>query len=87
MAVKKNETEVTKEVLTNEDPWKQMVTIRLPKLENGESNYLIASVNGKVFKIQRGVEVDVPAPIASVIRRSYEAQDYADAYLEKVSNK
>lgn len=64
------------------DPWKVMKRIRLPKATNGEPNYSIASVNGRVFKIKRGIEVDVPAPIAEVIENSFDMQDKADEYIE-----
>lgn len=64
------------------DPWKKMVEIRLPKATDGEPNYIIASVNSRVFKVKRGVKVKVPAPIAEVIENSFEEQDEADAFIE-----
>lgn len=66
------------------DPWEQMVTVRLPKATNGEANSVIASVNGRVFQIKRGIEVDVPAPIAEVLRHSMEAEAEADEYIESL---
>ena len=69
------------------DPWKNMVEIKLPKATNGEPNYVIASVNGRVFKIQRGVKVEVPAPIAEVIEHSFLAQDEADNFIEEKTEK
>jgi len=71
----------------SKDPWKQMVTIRLPKATNGEANYLFAAVNGKNFKIQRGVKVDVPLPIAEVIEHSFEQQNMADEFSESVTGR
>ena len=68
------------------DPWKVMRTIRLEKAAPGQDNYVIASVNGKVFKIKKGVEVDVPAPIAEVIEHSREAEEAADMYIESKAN-
>ena len=74
--------EVTME--TGNDPWKEMVEIKLPKAPKGEPNYEIASVNGRVFKIKKGEKVKVPAPIAEVIEHSIEAQEEADEYMESV---
>lgn len=67
------------------DPWQQMVTINIPRATNGEPNYKIASVNGRVFKIKRGENVEVPAPIAEVLQHSYEAQNAAIDFIEKAS--
>ena len=85
MAVKK-EAAVTENVNIGRaeevDPWKQRVTIKLDKALPGEDNYVIASVNGKTFKIKKGVAVDVPVPIAEVIEHSREAEEAADMYIE-----
>lgn len=85
MAEVKSEAKVTKAV-KDEDPWKQMVTIKLPKLSDGSANYQIASVNGRVFKIQRGVSVDVPMPIAKVLQNSEDAREEADAFIDGLTN-
>lgn len=90
MAATKNEN-ATKEVKVIKDtvpydPWKDMVQVRLPKATNGELNYQIASVNGRVYKIQKGVPVSVPAPIAEVLKHSFKAQDEADMFIEKAGN-
>jgi len=58
-----------------------MVKIKLPRAAQGEENFITASVNGKIFKIQKGIEVEVPAPIAQVIQNSYDAQDKAEDYI------
>lgn len=67
------------------DPWEQMVMINIPRATNGEPNYKIASVNGRVFKIKRGENVEVPAPIAEVLQHSFEAQNEAIEFIEKAS--
>lgn len=64
------------------DPWQQMEAIKLPKAVNGELNYQIASVNGRVFKIQKGVVVNVPAPIAEVLLHSEQAIEAAELFEE-----
>ncbi len=84
MAVKKTEIETA--TMTADAPgdiWEQMEEITLPKAPRGEDNFLIASVNGRVYKIQKGKKVKVPAPIAEVIRNSEAMQDEADAYVEQ----
>ena len=84
MAEVKSEAKATKAV--TKDPWDQMVTIKLPKLNDGSENYRIASVNGRVYKIQRGVSVEVPMPIAKVLQNSEEAQEEAEAFIEGLTN-
>lgn len=69
-----------------EDPWKKKVTIRIPKSVDGSANYLIASVNGKVFKIMKGVNVDVPAPIAEVVEHMFEAEEAAEIFIASHAN-
>ena len=76
------EVAAPKKAASTNDPWKKMVSIRLPKKEDGSPNYVIASVNGRVFKIKRGETEEVPAPIAEVIQHSYDAEDAADLYME-----
>lgn len=72
--------EKTKEVNT----WDEKVKIRLPKATDGGDNYVIASVNFRDYKIKRGVEVEVPLPIAEVLQHSFEAEEEADAYIESL---
>lgn len=86
MATTKTEAvEVKAKVDKVVDPWSIKKAIRVPRATNGEANYLIASVNGRVFKIQRGIEVEVPAPIAEVIAHSFEAEDEAVTFIDKIS--
>ena len=65
----------------------KMVTIHLRKAPMGEPNHVIASFNGEVFKIQRGVDVAVPEEIAEIIQDSLNAQDRADDYIESLVSK
>lgn len=89
MATKKDvevkETAVMEDVKAV-DPWKDMKEIFIPKAPKGEDNFIIASVNGRIFKVMRGVKVEVPAPIAEVIEHSMEASAAADEFIEKASN-
>ena len=81
MATKKTD-EAKVETMAVEDPWQEKREIRLPKAPKGEDNFLIASVNGRVFKIKRGESVEVPLPIAQVIENSYKDADAADEFIE-----
>ena len=63
---------------------KKMVKIKLPRpVDKYEPNFVTASVNGEVFKIQKGVEVEVPDYIAEVLEHVEEAKEakynYADS--------
>lgn len=86
MATKKEVEAVVEEVKpvkkAEKDPWRDMVEIKLPKPFPNEENFIIASVNGKVFKIKKGVPVKVPAPIAEVLEHSLEAEEAADMYIQ-----
>ena len=59
------------------------VRIRLPRSEK-DSGDVFVSVNEKTFLIKRGVEVDVPAYVAEVIRHAEEAEE--EAYRFKSGN-
>lgn len=80
-------TEATEKVTKTNDPWSDMVEVKIPKAVNGEPNYVIASVNGRIFKVQRGIKVEVPAPIAEVLEHSFEARDEADEFIESLTSK
>lgn len=85
MAIKKTVAEA--EMTTNapavqEDPWSEMVEIKLPKAPRGGDNFKIASVNGRTFKIKRGETVKVPAPIAEVLANAEAMHEEADAYKD-----
>lgn len=66
------------------DPWADMVEIRLPKPLPNEENFVIASVNSRIFKIKKGIPVKVPKPIAEVLEHSLEAEEAAEMYIDKL---
>ena len=45
----------------------KMTKILLPRGRKNEENFVIVSVNGRSFKIMKGVEVDVPDYVAEVL--------------------
>lgn len=60
------------------------VTIRIPKgYGNGEDTVFVG-VNGRTWRIKKGVSVEVPACAAEVLKNSEAAEDYAVAYEERL---
>ena len=64
----------------------KMTTIMLPRGRKTEENFVIVSVNGRSFKIMKGVEVQVPDYVAEVLannrRMAEEAQRFVDRMAE-----
>lgn len=59
-------------------------TVRL-KLFRDAQKYrddVFVSVNGRDFLIQRGVEVEVPAPVAAVLENAAAQREAADVMIE-----
>lgn len=63
----------------------EMVTIKLPREKNKGAEFV--SVNEKTWLIQRGVEVEVPACVAEVLRHKEEMEAEAEAFEEAVQHK
>lgn len=61
-----------------------MEKIFLFKDDGAYKDDLFVSVNGRNFQIQRGVEVEVPACVAEVIRNSDRQKQLAEQRLEKL---
>ena len=82
MATKKAErpVEEEKEVVNEElDPMRK-VKIKLFKDNGKYKDDMIVGLNGRIWQIKRGVEVEVPWAVAEIIRESLE-QDQATAEL------
>ena len=62
----------------------ETVTIRLP-LTRTEKEDVFVGVNGKNYLIKRGVDVEVPASVAEVLKHSEEMLDEAMAFEEQAS--
>lgn len=60
------------------------VLIRLPRAVNGEEDTLFVGVNGKGYRIKKGVDVAVPRSVAEVLRNSEAAKDAALRYAESM---
>lgn len=65
---------------------KTMRKIMLPRGRKNEENFVIVSVNGRSFKIMKGVEVEVPDFVAEVLENSRMMADTARRYVDAVAN-
>jgi len=63
----------------------KMTTIFLPRGRKNEENFVIVSVNGRSFKIMKGVKVQVPAYVAAVLENSRMMAEEARRYVEKMA--
>ena len=64
-----------------QDPWEIKKPITLPRMPGARVQPdVTASVNGRVFRIQRGIEVEVPLPIWDVLQGMIQAEIAADDY-------
>ncbi len=63
----------------------EMTTIMLPRGRKNEENFVIVSVNGRSFKIMKGVEVQVPVYVAEVLENGRMMADEARRFVEKMA--
>lgn len=59
----------------------KMVKIRLFKDNRSYNDDVVVGVNGRMFQIQRGVEVEVPECVAEVLRNSEKQDQHAIALM------
>ena len=64
----------------------KMTKILLPRGRKNEENFVIVSVNGRSFKIMKGVEVDVPDYVAEVLDNGRKMADEARRYVERMAD-
>ena len=64
----------------------KMVKILLPRGRKNEENFVIVSVNGRSWKIMRGVEVSVPDYVAEVLENGRMMADTARRYMDTMAN-
>ena len=63
----------------------KITTVLLPRGRKNEENFVIVSVNGRSFKIMKGVEVEVPDYVAEVLENGRRMAEEARRYVEKMS--
>ena len=61
----------------------KMVKILLPRGRTNEENFVIVSVNGRSWKIMRGVEVSVPEYVAEVLENGRMMAETARRYVDE----
>lgn len=61
----------------------KMVKILLPRGRKNEENFVIVSVNGRSWKIMRGVEVSVPDYVAEVLENGRMMAEAARHYVDE----
>lgn len=64
----------------------KMSKIYLPRGRKNEENFVIVSVNGRSYKIMKGVEVEVPECVAEVLENSRMMADTARHYVDAMAN-
>ena len=64
----------------------KMVTVMLPRGRKQEENFVIVSVNGRSWKIMKGVEVQVPDYVAEVLENAQMMADTARRYVDRMAN-
>ena len=64
----------------------KMTKILLPRGRKNEENFVIVSVNGKSWKIMKGVEVEVPDYVAEVLDNGRKMADEARRYVERMAD-
>jgi len=63
----------------------KMTKVMLPRGRKNEENFVIVSVNGRSFKIMKGVEVEVPGYVAEVLENGRAMADEARRYVERMA--
>ena len=61
----------------------KMVTVMLPRGRKQEENFVIVSVNGRSWKIMRGVEVRVTECVAEVMENARMMAEEARRYVDE----
>lgn len=61
----------------------KMVKILLPRGRKNEENFVIVSVNGRSWKIMRGVEVSVPEYVAEVLENGRMMAETVRRYVDE----
>ena len=61
----------------------KMVTVTLPRGRKQEENFVIVSVNGRSWKIMKGVQVQVPGYVAEVLENAQMMAEEARRYVDE----
>ena len=69
-----------------QDMAERMVALTIPRGRKQEENFVIVSVNGRSWKIMKGVEVQVPDYVAEVLENAQMMADTARRYVDRMAN-
>ena len=72
---------------TNKNAWTDTVTVKLFRDSERYRDDVFAAVNGRRYRIQRGVEVTVPACVAAVIEESEKQDEMTAGLISEVSGR
>ena len=61
----------------------KMSKVFLPRGRKNEENFVIVSVNGRNYKIMKGVEVEVPECVAEVLENAAMMAEAARRYVDE----
>lgn len=68
-----------------QDMAEKMVSVTIPRGRKQEENFVIVSVNGRSWKIMKGVQVQVPDYVAEVLENARMMADTARRYVDKMA--
>ena len=66
------------------DPWQEMRPVFLSRPIGGEQKHVVVGVNGRLYKVPRGKQVDVPLPLYERLMIMLENEAAAQAYRDKL---
>ena len=69
-----------------QDMTERMVALTIPRGRKQEENFVIVSVNGRSFKIMKGVQVEVPDYVAEVLVNSRMMAEEARRYVGRMAD-
>lgn len=83
---KEDETQkvVTEETVTEAPDMNELIEIRINR-DNKEQGDVVASVNGKVFRIKRGEKVKVPRYIVEVLENTRKMDELRIERMQEVT--
>ena len=64
----------------------KMSKVFLPRGKKNREDFVSVSVNGRNYKIRKGVEVEVPACVAEVLENGRMMADTARRYMDTMAN-
>lgn len=64
----------------------ETVSVTIPRGRKQEENFVIVSVNGRSFKIMKGVQVEVPDYVAEVLVNSRMMAEEARHYVDRMAD-